>query len=57
MSIILDHVNYIYDEDDDSYSCMVQLDEDEMYHYLTRRSKSCPYYNGDDEYKVVRHQL
>jgi len=49
--------NYVYDEDDESYACMVNLDEDEMYHFLTRKNKSCPYYRGDDEYKVVRHQM
>lgn len=49
--------NYVYDEDDEAYSCMVSLDEDEMYHFMTRKTKECPYYRGDDEYKVVRHQM
>lgn len=49
--------NYVYDEDDDSYSCMVNLDEDEMYHFLTSKYRECPYYSNDDEYKVVRKQM
>ena len=48
-------VNYVYD--DESYSCMVNLDEDEMYHFLTGHYKECPYYKSDDEYRVVRKQM
>ena len=50
-------VNYVYDEDDESYSCMVNLDEDVMYHFLTGHYKECPYYKSDDEYRVVRKQM
>ncbi len=46
-----------YDQEDESYSCGLSLDEDEMYHFLTRRSKGCPYYRSGDEYAVVRHQM
>ena len=49
--------NYVYDEEDESYSCMVNLDEDEMYHFLTGKFKECPYYRSDDEYRVVRKQI
>lgn len=48
---------YGYDEEDESYSCSVNLDEDEMYHFLTRRTKKCPYWRSNDEYGVVRHQI
>ncbi|MCU6763485.1 Uncharacterised protein [uncultured Roseburia sp.] len=49
--------NYIYDEDDDCYYCDVNLDEDEMYRFLTGTFRACPYYQSDDEYKIVRHQM
>ena len=33
------------------------LDEDEMYRFLSGSSRSCPYFQMDDEYKVVRKQI
>lgn len=48
---------YEYDEEDESYSCSANLDEDEMYRFLTSRSSACPFYRNGDEYEVVRHQL
>ena len=50
-------VNYAYDEEDEYYYCMVNLDEDEMYRFLAGTQKSCPYYQLDDEYGVVRRQI
>jgi hypothetical protein len=50
-------VNYVYEEDYECYSCMVNLDEDEMYRFLTGNQKECPYFRADDEYAVVRHQM
>ena len=35
-------VNYAYDEDSDYYYCLVNLDEDEMYRFLTGNQKECP---------------
>ena len=49
--------NYVYDEDEDYYFCDIDLDEDEMYRFLTGTSKECPYYQSDDEYKIVKHQM
>lgn len=49
--------NYAYDEEDETYYCDVNLDEDEMYRFLTGTFRSCPYYRSGDEYKVVRHQM
>lgn len=49
--------NYIYDEEFDYYYCDVNLDEDEMYRFLTGTNKECPYYINGDEYRVVRHQM
>lgn len=48
--------NYVYDYDDDCYSCMINLDEDEMYNFVRGNSKQCPYYRLDDEYAIVRKQ-
>ena len=50
-------VNYVYDDDYDCYTCLVELDEDEMNRFLTGTNYSCPYYRCGDEYLVVRHQM
>ena len=33
------------------------LDEDEMSRFLSGNYKECPYYQLDDEYLIVRHQM
>jgi len=50
-------VNYVYDEDYECYCCLVNLDEDEMYRFLSGTQRECPYFRLDDEYGVVRHQI
>lgn len=50
-------VNCEYDEDYECYCCMVNLDEDEMYRFLSGTQQECPYFRLDDEYAVVRHQM
>ncbi len=50
-------VNYVYDEEDEEYDCLANLDEDDMYHFLTGGAKECPFFRLDDEYGVVRHQM
>ena len=50
-------VNYIYDEDYECYSCLVNLDEDEMFRFLSGSKEACPYFRLDDEYGVVRKQI
>lgn len=49
-------VNYVFDEEFEDYYCMVNLDEDEMYRFLSGTQRSCPYFRLDDEYGIVRHQ-
>ena len=49
-------VNYVYDEEYECYCCMVNLDEDEMYRFLTGTQQACPYFQLNDEYGIVRHQ-
>ncbi len=48
--------NYIYDEDYEYYVCDVDLDEDEYRLFLTGNNNTCPYYQLDDEYAIVKHQ-
>lgn len=49
--------NYVYDEDYECYICEADLDEDEMVRFVTGHYFECPYYQSNDEYKVVRHQM
>ncbi|MCD8232679.1 MAG: DUF6472 family protein [Clostridiales bacterium] len=49
--------NYVYDDEDEDYYCDIDLDEDEMYRFLSSNYKECPYYRPGDEYLVVRHQM
>lgn len=49
--------NYEYDEEYDYYTCQMNLDEDELYHFVTNTWDNCPYYRNGDEYAVVRHQM
>ena len=50
-------MNYTYDEDYECYTCEVDLDEDEMYRFLSGSTDSCPYYQLDNEYLIVRKQM
>lgn len=50
-------VNYVYDEDYECYTCLVNLDEDEMARFVRGSFEGCPYFRMDDEYKVVRKQM
>ena len=49
--------NYVYDEDYEYYVCDMDLDEDEMYRFLSGSRDSCPYYQLDNEYLIVRKQM
>jgi len=48
---------YDYDEYLDAYVCDLKLDEDEMVDFLSKNTKSCPYYRFYDEYKSVHKQI
>lgn len=39
-----DCMNYIYDEETDCYICLVDLDQDEMEHFLNYATSHCPYF-------------
>jgi hypothetical protein len=48
--------NYIYDEESECYTCNMDLDEDEYIKFISASYYNCPYYETDDEYKIVRKQ-
>lgn len=48
---------YDYDEELDAYVCDLSLDEDEMIKFLSKNTRSCPYYRFYDEYKSVHKQI
>lgn len=50
-------LNYIYDEEYDYYICDMDLDEDEMVRFLSNSLDSCPYFQYNDEYKIVKKQM
>ena len=50
-------LNYVYDEEYECYTCLVDLDEDEMARFMADSVRDCPYYQLDNEYLVVRHQM
>ena len=49
--------NNVYDEEYEEYFCNVNLDEDDMVRFLSDRHFQCPYYQSDDEYRIVRKQM
>ena len=45
------------DEEDGQGECMVNLDEDDLARLMRSDYESCPYFQMDDEYKIVRKQM
>ncbi len=56
MSKCDDCSNYMYDEESGCYVCLVNLDEDEMYKFITGNNSGCPYYSSSDDYFLSRKQ-
>lgn len=48
---------YVYDEDYEEYDCQVNMDEDDYVRLMSDSRFECPYYQQDDEYKIVRRQM
>ena len=46
-----------YDDEIESYVCDVNMDEDDYARFLSSSRTYCPYYQSNDEYKIVRHQM
>ncbi|MBU9739301.1 DUF6472 family protein [Diplocloster agilis] len=49
--------NHFYDDESGYYECQINLDEDEMGRFLTDSFRDCPYFQYDDEYRIVRRQM
>lgn len=49
-------VYYDFDEDLDYYTCMINLDQDEMERFVSYNLNNCPYFRLYDEYKTVKKQ-
>lgn len=49
--------NYSYDDEYECYVCEIDLDEDEMYRFITGTAFACPYFSMGDEYRIVRKQM
>ena len=47
---------YDYDEEHEEYYCMMDLDEDEVYHIMTSRNQHSPYTRRADDYTPARRQ-
>lgn len=48
---------YEYDDEEECYFCTMSLDEDEMYNFVSGQVKECPYFQLNDEYRIVRKQM
>ncbi len=49
-------VNYVWDDEGGYNVCLVNLDEDEMYKFLSGTNYDCPYFSPDDEYSIAKKQ-
>ena len=47
---------YEYDEEYVCFTCLMNLDEDEMYRFMQNTLTDCHYYKKGDEYSIVRKQ-
>ena len=45
-------LNYVYDEEYECYTCLVDLDEDEMENFMRENTAGCPFFRFDNEYKT-----
>lgn len=48
--------DYDYDQEEDAYYCMMELDEDEFYRAFVQPQGRCPYYRQGDDYTLARRQ-
>ena len=50
-------LNFIFDENFNTYYCDINLDEDEMYRFMSNSFSNCPYFQFNHEYKTVNKQI
>ncbi len=48
---------FVYDEETDSYSCVQNLDQDDIERFTYGGTRDCPYYRYYDEYKSTHRQI
>ena len=48
---------YLYDDEYDYYYCDMDLDEDEMYDFITGNIGDCHYFRYRNEYRYVNKQI
>lgn len=51
-----DCIYYFYDDEYECYSCEINLDEDEMFRFISSTFHDCPYYRFNNEYTIVKKQ-
>lgn len=49
-------VYYDYDEEYNEYTCMMNLDQDDLEKFMSYSTSNCPYFKLYDEYKMVKKQ-
>ena len=49
--------NFQYDDEDECYYCVADMDEDDVYRLTQRQYKSCPFFGSNNEYEVVKKQI
>ncbi len=48
--------NYDYDEETDTYACLMDLDMDDFERFALSRHTVCPFFRVRDDYRIVRRQ-
>ena len=47
---------YAYDEEYEDYTCIIDMDEDELLRIYSDKRRGCPYFRMGDDYTIVRKQ-
>ncbi len=50
-------VNYADDPETGGKMCVIDLDEDDLYRFMTYNTRDCPYFRMGDEYTIVHKQI
>ena len=48
--------NFDYDEETDTYDCLMNLDMDDYERFAFSKQAQCPVFRIRDEYRIVRRQ-
>ncbi|MBP3435178.1 MAG: hypothetical protein J6K62_02475 [Clostridia bacterium] len=48
--------NFDYDEETDTYECLMNLDMDDFERFALSRQSRCPFFRIRDDYRIVRRQ-